>query len=182
MKQLALVFALSLLLSCSAKVIPVQGSYPEPPITYRSEKPFTEVWDKLIDMYAQNGLSIKLIDRSSGLIISDNSAITATWEDKNGKLYHPEANIVTPKSYNSLAQSQVGITQTVYNKSSLKKPSVLRGEWNVRLKEIQGGTLINVNLVNVTYSSLEGKVSVVKNLGAYKSTGKFEKLIADYIK
>jgi hypothetical protein len=164
------------------KIIPIKGSYASQPIIATSERPFNEVWDRLIDLFAQNGLSIKLIDKSSGLIISDNSAITATWEDKKGLLVHPEAYIVTPKAFNGVIYAEQGITHNGGNKASLKKPSIVRGEWNVRIKQGDKGSLINVNLVNVKYEDWDGKMMVWRNLSSFRSTGLFEKLIADTIK
>ena len=171
-----------LLSSCSVKVLPIKGSYPTQPIIVTSDKPVGEIWDRLIDLFAQNGLSIKLIDKSSGLIISDNSAITATWENKDLTLHHPNAYIVTAKYFDGNAHAEAGVTQLVTNKASLKKPSICRGEWNVRIKASGTGTLINVNLVNVKYEDFDGKGMVLKNLTYFRSTGKFEKLIADTIK
>lgn len=184
MKKLLLLAFLPSLVSCfSAKIIPVQGSYPATPMTFSSEKSTDQVWDKLIDLFAQNGLSIKLIDKSSGLIISDNSAITATWEGKGGVLYHPDANIVVPKYLNSNLQMQVGITYPYPDRKIIKKADIVHGEWNVRIKKAETGTLINVNLVNVQYETptLKGGTQL-KTLTTYKSTGRFEKMIADFIK
>jgi len=185
MKRLCAFFLLTLYLSsCATKIIPIKGSYPSQPIIVTSDKSVSEVWDRLIDLFAQNGLSIKLIDKSSGLIISDNSAITATWEKKDMTLYHPDAYIVTSKYFNGKAYAEVGITQLASNKADLKNPSVCRGEWNVRIKPAGSGSSINVNLVNVKYQavnlSLRGTEWV--NLTNFRSTGNFEKKIADMIK
>ena len=60
----------------STKVIPIKGTYPETPIVISSTKSFDQAWDRLVDIFAQKGLSIKIIDRSSGLIISTKSELT----------------------------------------------------------------------------------------------------------
>lgn len=68
---------------------------------------------------------------------------------------------------------------------SLRKPSTVKGEWNVRIKtDQQGKTIINVNLTNITAqeyvktSQYGGQMVVFTG----KSTGKFEQIIADQIK
>lgn len=180
---LVLVSSVTLLSCVSSKIYPVQNSYATLPITMNSESNFDQVWDRLVDLFAQNGLSIKLIDKNSGLIISDNSEITATWEDKNGIVVHPTAYIVTPKVKDLNLQTYVGIVGSYYKKSDLKKPGITRGEWNVRIKKVGTGTTINVNLVNVRYTSFDSRgVSMIKNLSEFKSTGNFEKTITDIIK
>jgi len=186
MKKLLLLALFPIIYSCAPKIIPVKGNYATLPMTFNSDKPVAEVWDKLIDLFAQKGLSIKLIDKSSGLIVSDNSGITATWENKSGTLVHPDAYIVVPKRYNNNAQREVGVTTIYTTKSKLKNPDLVKGEWNVRIKSSGSGTIINVNLVNVQYLYYTGvsysKVPTWSALPSYKTTGQFEKLIADYIK
>ena len=102
MKKLLLIISVSLLTSCASKVIPLKGSYPTTPIEITSTKSFDDVWDNLVDMFAQKGLSIKIIDRSSGLIVSDRSKLSTTIENKKGGLQDPTAFIVVPKTMNNI--------------------------------------------------------------------------------
>ena len=185
MKKTLFVITIAILtFSCTPKIYPVQNHYADLPYTVRTENTFDNVWDKLVDLFAQNGLSIKLIDRSSGLIVSDNSPITTTWEDKHGDLVHPDADIVVPKMKQNDWQVFIPFFGGYYKKSELKNPSVVRGEWNVRIKKDGEGAIINVNLVNVTYEDWDRvrKVSMIRNLSDFKSTGNFEREIAEFIK
>lgn len=169
--------------SCTSKIYPVKNSYATLPFLVKSDKSFDQVWDKLIDLFAQNGLSIKLIDRSSGLIISDYSAILATWEDKDNDLVHDNAYVVIPKYKNKNLQAYVPIVGTYYKKSDLKKPVILRGEWNVRVKKDADGSSINVNLVNVFHFYTDSKgIAHKESMDEYVSTGNFEKAISTIIK
>ena len=95
MKLLIRILVITTLLSSCAptKIIQLQGQYPSTPMIFNSEKSFDKVWDNLVDVFAQKGLSIKIIDRSSGLIISGKAILSATMEDKNGKPKNPEAFI-----------------------------------------------------------------------------------------
>ncbi|MGN6421651.1 MAG: hypothetical protein ACTHMC_29330 [Pseudobacter sp.] len=149
----------------------------------KSSNDFDQVWDKLIDLFAQNGLSIKLIDRSSGLVISDNSAVLATWEDKDDNLVHNNADIVIPKYKNSSLQAYVPVVGGYYKRSDMKNPVRLRGEWNVRVKRDGQGSSINVNLINVTFISIDSKgIAHTQMISDYVSTGHFEKEISNIIK
>lgn len=170
MKKLRFLPLLLIIVSCSLKTIPLKGKYQVEPFTQNTTTPVDKVWDKLVDLFATKGLSIKIIDRSSGLIVSDRYRLTVTQEDKNGKLENANAYVVTPKVYSPGSNSYI-------------IPSDIVGEWNVRIKDNgSGGTLINVNLVNIkdVFTDLKGFSNEKLSVG--KSTGVFEKIIFDSIK
>jgi hypothetical protein len=159
-------------IACSPKVIPLKGSYPETPIIQYSDNPVDTVWDHVIDFFAQKGLSIKIVDRSSGLIISDATSLSWTFENKKGFPNHPERQVVIPMVIAPGADKAVTPTSVI-------------GEWNVRIKATGNRTSINVNLVNIralvsTGSYMSGTASYTKVED--KSTGVFEKLIFNKIK
>lgn len=172
-------------ISCSMKIIPVKGNYPQPPIQITTQKTFDDVWDKLVDLFAQNGFSIKIIDRSSGLLIAGSTNMPATYEDKNFKLVDPNAFIVVPKYYDQGTQKYYPVTKVgagpYATKEYLEMTDRVSAEWNVRIKKSDSGTLINVNLVNLSYTIVYDKTPQMKPLTEYKSTGVFEKLIIDLI-
>jgi hypothetical protein len=157
--------------SCANKITPLKGMYLDKPYEIVSEKTKDQVWDKLIDFFAQKGLSIRIIDRSSGLIISDKSALTYSLEDSKGNLIDPTAWIAIEKVYN------VGANKII-------TPSSVSGDWNVRIKELPNNkTSINVNLVNIKAKQVSvSKYGVAEFEIKAKSTGNFEKLIAEQIK
>ena len=110
-------------------------------------------------------MSIKIIDKSSGLIVSEKTKLSWTREDKKGNLINPGAFVVV-QSYNTMAQAVL---------------SYVTGDWNVRIKPLENGkTSINVNLVNIKATNTGAKL-----YGLYeydipaKSTGVFEKTIAE---
>lgn len=171
-----IVFACLMLSGCAvSKVIPLKGSYPQTPIISSTDKPFDKVWDNIIDYFAQKGIPIRIIDRSSGLIISDKASLSWSFEDKNGALKSPHAYVVL---------------QTILDKMHEKPfiPASVTGEWNVRIKNADGKTTVNVNLYNIeaTYGSYyysvytHSMITPVKVDG--KTTGVFEQTIYDAVK
>ncbi len=181
MKKIIFVVVIAFI-SCSPKIIPLKGGYPTLPIEITSEKSFEQVWDKLIDVFAQQGLSIKIIDKSSGLIVSDRSLLHVTIEKKDGSLLDSTAFIAVPKQINQGTGKPEPISGMFVNPYTKKlQPSSIVGEWNVRVKKIENGCLINVNIVNV---KLDQPIDTKKSIPyiAYKSTGVFEKALANQIK
>ncbi|HMT74164.1 MAG TPA: hypothetical protein PKA77_08855 [Chitinophagaceae bacterium] len=176
MKKLSLIltFASVILSSCASyKVVPFKGTYLEPPFKFTSTKTYQQVWDNLIDLFAQKGLSIKLIDKSSGLLISNEIVIKHTVETKTGSLVNSDAYIVVPLLYNKGSM----ISKPINDNADIT------GEWNVRVKESQDGTIINVNLVNLKYFTYDAyrKIPISTPLVYFKSTGKFEEMISSIL-
>ena len=170
MGKLLLVLYLSIFVSCSYKTIPLKGEYQTGPYIQSTTTSIDKVWDKLVDLFATKGLSIKVIDKSSGLIVSDKYKLSVTQENKSGKLINPNAYVVSVKLYNPGSRTYLPINTTV-------------GEWNVRIKpDGNGGTIINVNLVNIQEVWTDSKGYSKDVVSTAKSTGVFEKIIFDTIK
>jgi hypothetical protein len=178
MKILYLILAIAFTSCFTSKglIVPPKSQYPTTPIIITSSNQFDVVWDKLIDLFAQKGLSIKIIDRSSGLIISEKTMLTHTTERNNGTLKDSLAFTVGPRHYDKNTKK--------YNNYYFSAV----GEWNVRLKKADnGGTLINVNLVNIEAQpyvpgSLSNQSVAYLPASACRTTGVFEKIISDIIK
>src|SRR5689334_11939981 len=83
--------------SCFVKVIPLKGQYPDKPYMDTTNLSKDAVWEKVIDFFAQKGLPIKLVDRSSGLIISEKTSLITSYEDTKGFPAKKEAWVVIPK-------------------------------------------------------------------------------------
>jgi len=129
--------AIFLFCACApTKIVQVKGSYPQPPIITISKDSFDKVWGKTIDYFAQNGIPIRTIDKSSGIIISEKSKLSWSFEDKNGKIRKSNAFVVLSQIFNDMSAKPY-------------VPSEVTGEWNVRIKPVDSGTLINVNLYNI---------------------------------
>jgi hypothetical protein len=171
MKKFAFLLSIcSLFLSCSLKYYPLKGTYPTPPIIEHSDKPVDEVWSNIIDLFSQKGISIKIIDKSSGLIISTQSEIFATFENKKGEPINPSAFVVVERNN---IEEQEGRKAPLYP---------VLGEWNIRIKNDSGRTSINVNIVNITSERQLGYGRVEKFDPHAHTTGVFEKLIFEKIK
>ncbi|MEO6313565.1 MAG: hypothetical protein ABIX01_11920 [Chitinophagaceae bacterium] len=159
--------------SCSMHIAPLKGTYPKTPIVYTSEKSLDKIWDNIIDMFAQKGLSIKIIDKSSGLIVSEKSRLSWSLEKKDGSLFD---------STNYVVLEKVSAKGSKY----FYTPTRVTGEWNVRIKADGKLTYININLTNImaTYGSAyysNGRiVEPVEIVG--RTTGVFEKSIYEMIK
>jgi hypothetical protein len=168
MKKIITIFVITILSSCGAPPH-LQGKYQDTPFQIETSKSIDDIWSNIIDLFATQGLSIRIIDKSSGLITSDKTSFLLfySYEDKYGKLYKPDAFIVLNGIKNFLGE--------------YLNPQIVEGEWNVRVKRVENKTIINVNLINIfaKYTSpSDPKTSY--NLEA-KSTGKFEQKIADIV-
>ncbi len=190
MKKLTLAFSIITIIITSCvttnKVISLKGNYPQTPITFKSDAKFDQVWDRLVDLFAQKGLSIKIIDKNSGLIVSDKSILSTTVENKNGGLQDSSAFIVVPKIYQRTAQRYVPITKInagpYVSKNHIDNVDPIYGDWNVRIKALDSGTIINVNIINLYYDIVDKNVIRQNPLHNYKTTGVFEKTIFELIK
>ncbi len=167
---------LILLASCNYKTVPLKNTYQNKPYEITSSANFNTVWDKVIDVFSQKGIGIKLIDRSSGLIVAHNATIPVTHEDSKGNLVNPNAWVVSAKVW------EPGANRYYY-------PETGSVEWNIRIKDLGGSTSINVNITNIVTSTAVTQVNPVFALSNTSivntnavSTGVFEKMISDLIK
>ena len=166
---LAICFAFA---SCSLKIIPLKGVYPTPPVQQVVNKNFDDTWSALVDVFASKNIPIKIIDKSSGLIVSERISMNTTYENKDGSLKVPGAFIVVPAYYDAGSRR----TTTFYLSDSYV------GEFNIRVKKAENGTLVIVNL-----SGLQGKkignneLEIVKS-GDFHTTGNFEKSFFELLK
>lgn len=96
---LLLIFGALFFASCSPKIIPLKNTYDTKPFELTTNSDFETVWGKIIEMFAKNGIGVKIIDKSSGFIVAQNTTAPITTEDKNGKLVNPKAWAVSEKYY-----------------------------------------------------------------------------------
>jgi hypothetical protein len=155
------------LISCSAKVVPLRNQYPVPPMTFKTENKIDQVWSNLIDFIATTGMSIKIIDRGSGLLITEDYSFVKKMTHENQKtkkVNNPDAYLVS--NWYKISGGYLAPTEVMAN-------------WNIRLKEIEGGgTNIAVNITNVRAVNAIDKARVFD----VRSTGVFEKMIFDIVK
>lgn len=166
MKNLLLLCFLAFLTqSCvtTSNFIPLKGKYQETPVRSKLSHSFDEVWEAAIDLLADTGQGVKMIDKSSGFIIGQVSSFfgTLTLEDVKGNLVNPNASIVVEKPRNSFVKDMFG-----YDSNA---------QWNIRIKPLTDSTTevsVKVHSIDAKYvgSSISGE-----------STGNFEKFIIDEI-
>jgi hypothetical protein len=175
----SIIFAyLFLIVGCDNKVIPLKNKYEDKPYEFTVSNNKDLVWNKLIDLFTKKGLAIKTIDKTDGVITTDNASFinSYTWENKDGNLINPNALVVCSKFRGPFT---LGTSLT---------PSAITGQWIVRIKQESDKTILNVKLANAI-----GKISIgdtglnghESTLSTYElrieSTGVFEKLVADVL-
>jgi hypothetical protein len=171
MKYITALFLLALLSGCAQqKVIGLRGNYSRSPYELTTTSKFNDVWNRLIDLFAKKGIGVKLLDRSSGFIVAQNIQAPVTHEKKDGTVANASAFIITSKYYDPGSRKYYYI-------------NLANIEWNIHLVGFDGGTKINVNLINVDKIGFDNAI-LVKNPQDIKSysTGVFEKIVTEYIK
>lgn len=159
MKNLIILTILIIVSSACSIIVPVQQTYVTSPVSATTTKSFEEVWVKIIDILSTKGIQIKLLDKSSGLIVSEPYRLSTTWEDINtGKLADEAAYVVADKYY----------FMDNFNSSYIST-----GTFNIRVKTQESQTIVVVNLVNINSSNiLPGQPPKVLDS---KTTGVLEK-------
>lgn len=169
-------FILLFLSSCAPKIIPLKSTYDVKPFELTTPSDFETVWGKIIEMFAKKGIGVKIIDKSSGFIVAQNTSAPITTENKYGKLVDSTAWAVTPKLYDP------GTRKYYYAKEGTI-------EWNIYIKRnTDNTTTININLIDIsTVTSVYSLGNIVAPTAkTFKTraltTGVFEKQVAEQIK
>ena len=175
-KILLLIGTILSLNSCSSSFniykIPLKNKY-EIVDTYQTEKTKEEAWNNIVEVFAKNGLGIKIIDKSSGLIVSE----VSTFQN-----YHKESGVVSYENKNGfLVNTDAYIVCSKYEyRSSDILADLVTGYWNVRIFEKDGKVFVNTNLTNIKASNLFDPNNS-QYLFTCKSTGVFEKNIFNMV-
>jgi len=148
------------LLSCN-RIIPIRGTYPNAAATAIINRPQQELWDKMLDLIVEPGLPVKMIDHTSGLIVSDYITMTAeaSFERKNGEPIDPNAYIAMER-----------YSQDYPDESSKLE---VKAMWNLRLTKLTDSTTkVQTKLYHVLIGQgiLQGT-----------STGVFEKTLIEVL-
>jgi len=143
MKHLfSLLFISSLSFQSCVTHVPIKGKYQEGSVKSELDRNFESVWESMIDVIAKYGLSVKLIDKSSGLILSDRTSFYGnhTYEVKGPKPKDPEAYILTSRTSDDI------------NPAPYRNVTAL---YNIRIKPVQGNkSQISVNMHSVQVESV----------------------------
>lgn len=169
------------LLSCTScstyKILntPLVGVYDEKPYIVYTDKSFEEVWSKTIDFFAEKGVSITTIDKSSGLIVASRIRFF-------GEYITQESSGVPQKEGAFVVLNRCGLQQG-YSYEDVK-PTQVYGDWNVRIKSDGVKTSVNVNLLNFTVQSSPVVIGMVDMSGCVwdcKSTRVFERQLTNVV-
>ena len=165
-RLLPLLLVVLLTTSC-ARRIPLLGKYQETPVKTEFSQPFEKVWENIIDFIADTGQEVQLIDRSSGLIISDAYITSGPYlsnEDKKGVLINNRALVAVDRmSYN-------------YPYGDLPTHTAF-AKWTIRAKELKNKNIeVSVLLHVKRVEQMLGK-DVQNHNG--KSTGLHEKWLVE---
>lgn len=136
------------------------------------DRNYDAVWSKLVDFLANEGIAIKILDKESGLMVSEIYSFKNSYT-RVGK----EGNLENPAAYVVIGNLKGGFGNRL-------EPHRIDGNFNVRVKRVgEGQTEITVNLVNLisTYQNPPNVGGGVINIGI-KTTGSFEQKILNYLK
>lgn len=84
----ALIITFVIINGCNPARIALQGQYPNTPSEITSTKSVDSTWANLTGLFAANGLAIKKIDKTKGIVISSETAFIPvyTFENQDGQL------------------------------------------------------------------------------------------------
>jgi hypothetical protein len=159
----------SCLMTSPIQVTTLQGKYQETPFTVTTEKSKDVIWEKVVDIFAVKSIPITLIDKSSGIVVSNKLNLSATYELLNGMPKDSTAALIFNNVYDSRFPSDGYLPF-----------GGIYADFNVRVKEIDGKASINVNIQNVYYeNTFTRHAGLIKIMYDVKSTGVFEKAFTD---
>lgn len=169
MKRLITFITVAMLLQSCAKMTPLKSDYSKVKNTFYTDKSKDYVWGKIVELFSTNGIGIGLIDKASGLIVSNktNFLDKITAETQAGELVDNTAYIVRETKGNAFGDI---------------KPLEVNGTWNIRVFEKEGKTGVNINLTNI-YAGITVSIGTQSSTVTFnaKSTGNFEKMVFDSI-
>jgi hypothetical protein len=162
-KILSFLIIVFLMSSCRIEYTPLKGNYPSD-YTVVFNKPADDVMTDVIEYCLKNNISIKAIDRKSGLIMSEPYRIDAfTFENPNGMPEDSSARVI------------IGREKL---KDYTFEPEVVYTDIIFRVKEEDNKTSMTIMLANTSAFLVAGG-SCLKEV---KSTGYLEKRIIEGMK
>lgn len=161
-KILSLLLIACVMSACDLQFTPLKGNYPaDYSVTF--DKPADEVITDVVEYCFRQNISLKTIDRKSGLVISEPYKIkTYTFENPDGTLQ------------NSGAIAVIGREEFNPSKNDPDEPSSVYADIMFIIKEEDNKTTMTVRLANIAAYLFEGKYGCMREV---KSTGLLEKQI-----
>jgi hypothetical protein len=147
---------------CNPKLIPLKGKYADSPFEITSIKSVDSIWVDITQLFNQNGLSIKKLEKEKGVIVSTKTSFIPayTFEDKDGKLIQPEAWIVL---------------EEVYLKKKKWYPNKIYCQWDIQITE-KGKELSTIKVAPIVMCTYYPNMFTTMEIHC-QSTGKLEELI-----
>lgn len=161
--------------SCAPQLVPLKNTYNAQAFEQPINADFETVWNKTVETVAKKGSTIKMIDKSNGLIVAQNNYAPITSEDKDAQPVDSSAWAVTSKLY------RPGSRKYLYAKEGTL-------EWNIHVKNAGDSTIINIRLVEaaVVTSVHSPGYTTTHSIKPFKTkavtTGVFERQIAGEIR
>ena len=169
MKNLLLYLITIVTLSSCATSAGLTGRYQDRPYEVTSGSDYQTTWNKVIDLFSAEGYPIQVLEKASGLIVTQRMDFTsATTIENKGRPKLSSAYFVSEAFSN------------IYGKH---RPTDVQGQWNVRVKEVGDKVLVAINIVNIRgeYIGAQTTYGQAREQLQVKSTGVFEKKIAAII-
>ncbi len=155
----AVLLALSIV-GCNPELILLKGSYVAAPTEINSSKPADSVWSNLKVLFDSHGLSIKKVDKETGLVKTRKGKFSSVYSFEND-----EGHLVEPQAW-------VVIHKTIVNKK-LWYPHDIWSLWSIRVTEAGKGTTVTIS-PTVTCKYYPNPFTSMETQG--QSTGTFEEL------
>ena len=136
---------LFLISACRTEYTPLKGHYPSD-YAVVFDKPTDKVMTNIIEYCLKNNISLKAIDRKSGLIMSEPYRIDAfTFESQNGMPEDSSARVI------------IGREAMKASKNDYFEPEVVNTEIIFRVKEVDNKTSMTITLANTSAYLFEGR-------------------------
>ena len=171
-KYLLIICCLIGLCSCSEftyKFTKLKNKYQETVMTDTLNMNYNTVWYKLIDFIADNNINVRILDKESGLIMTEkiNFNKKYTYEDKNGNPLSKDRYIICGNQFQ-------GATQV--------HPNSVTGFLIFQLKQSTKSNILKVNLID-EIGVFDYSTNSLSSLNfECVSTGVLEKQIFDSVK
>ena len=178
MRVLSIILISALVYSCTPEKIPLEGNYITSSYEIQSDKPKDEIFTKVVNYL--DGISLKAdrIDKETGRIFISHAESVPTIEVKPSVLKNASAYFVCAKYRNNSDPDKAKRIRAEYE--------LLYADWTISVQSINGYSVVSITASNIVYHGYSKKayVRTTKPIPAKdsRSTGVFEKAIADAIK
>ncbi len=179
-KIITLIAIVISLTSCSTRLYPINEKYkPTDNGVFVTNMPQKEVISKLVAFLTENGNSIALIDRESGIITTTEISFLGkdTQVDKSGNLVDCDAYVVSGVPQKSLANTNMFGDRI--------DPYEITGFWSIHLTTQGSETEVSIKATNLKCKYRKVLVGMASNTYVdvpVKSTGVFETKMIDFLR